>query len=173
MRIEDEKEFKPNVSKLCDWCEFRPICPEWKHLYKIKDLSIEEFKKEDGVKLVNRLAEIEAQSKELEKEKEEIKKGIIGLAKREGLEVLFGSDAKARISLKEYAKFPGSTEKEREELEMTIKGLGKWEEVSTLNLMKLSSIAMKKEWPKKLLEEIARFQKMEMVEKVYLSKIKK
>ena len=28
-KIESTREFLPKVSKLCDWCEYKPICPEW------------------------------------------------------------------------------------------------------------------------------------------------
>ncbi|RLJ06378.1 MAG: hypothetical protein DRP16_05265, partial [Candidatus Aenigmatarchaeota archaeon] len=34
--IEAEREFKPKVSNLCDWCEFRPVCPMWSHIYKLE-----------------------------------------------------------------------------------------------------------------------------------------
>ena len=33
-KIEQETEFKPCVSKLCDWCEYKSICPMWN--YEIK-----------------------------------------------------------------------------------------------------------------------------------------
>jgi len=32
--IEHCNEFPTNVSKLCDYCEYRPMCPEWKDQYK-------------------------------------------------------------------------------------------------------------------------------------------
>lgn len=28
-RIEAEKRFPPNKGRLCDWCEYKPDCPEW------------------------------------------------------------------------------------------------------------------------------------------------
>ena len=29
-KIENEKEYKPNKSRLCDWCEYKSMCPEFK-----------------------------------------------------------------------------------------------------------------------------------------------
>ncbi|QQG39178.1 MAG: PD-(D/E)XK nuclease family protein [Candidatus Woesearchaeota archaeon] len=28
-RIENEKEFTPTISKLCNWCEYQSMCPAW------------------------------------------------------------------------------------------------------------------------------------------------
>jgi RecB family exonuclease len=50
--IESSKEFKPRKSELCDWCEFRSLCPEWGHIAKTESMPPNEYLNEPGVKLV-------------------------------------------------------------------------------------------------------------------------
>ena len=33
-KIKDGNNFPPTPSPLCDWCEYRQMCPMWKHLYR-------------------------------------------------------------------------------------------------------------------------------------------
>jgi len=54
-KIESEKEFKQKPSALCKWCEYRDICPEWKHIIKTENLEPNKFLEDSGVELVNSL----------------------------------------------------------------------------------------------------------------------
>jgi len=52
-KIESTKEFHPNKSRLCEWCEYKDICPAWnpgdksfRRYKKIKQSKIHEFEKE-------------------------------------------------------------------------------------------------------------------------------
>ena len=54
-KIENCKDFPTTVSNLCDWCGYKTICPAWKHEIELENKTEEEFKDDDGVKLVDTL----------------------------------------------------------------------------------------------------------------------
>lgn len=51
--IESEKKFHPYVSRLCDWCEYRKMCPAWgnssMNIGKEKQKELADFKEKDKV----------------------------------------------------------------------------------------------------------------------------
>ncbi|MFH0831717.1 MAG: PD-(D/E)XK nuclease family protein [archaeon] len=172
--IESAKEFKPNPSKLCYWCEFQSLCPQFKHLAEVQEKSANKFLKEEGVKLVNRYAELTKQKREIvdkiEKEMEQLKEAIVQYAKKKGVDVIFGSNNKLAIKFSENLKLPGKNTKEREELDNLIKKLDKWDEVSTLDTFALTHILEDKEWPDEILKKIEKFGEMEESVRLSLSK---
>ena len=89
-KIEDSKVFPTNPSRLCDWCEFKPICRQWSHLYKLEDKSVNEYLNDDGVKLVNKYAELQSKKKQLTldlyAEIEKLEEAITKFAEKEGID---------------------------------------------------------------------------------------
>ncbi|RLJ07231.1 MAG: hypothetical protein DRP13_04155 [Candidatus Aenigmatarchaeota archaeon] len=168
--IEAEREFKPKVSNLCDWCEFRPVCPMWSHIYKLEKASVNGYLNDPGVKLVNKYAELMTKRKEIENEIEKVKEALINFCKNEGCNVVGGSDFNAKVWFGKTLKIPGKNEKEREELEKIIKALGKWEEVSDLNPVLLSKTIENGFWDSETIQKIKRFLRIEEIERVYLRK---
>ncbi|MDP3935273.1 MAG: PD-(D/E)XK nuclease family protein [Candidatus Giovannonibacteria bacterium] len=45
-----KNDFPPNVSKLCDYCPYKQICPAWKHLYKKEEQNFDETKLQEALK---------------------------------------------------------------------------------------------------------------------------
>ena len=45
-----ENKFPPVVSKLCDYCAYKQICPAWKHLYKKEEQNFDEAKLQSALK---------------------------------------------------------------------------------------------------------------------------
>ncbi len=136
--IEAATEFEPVKSVLCDWCEYKPICPLWVHLYRIEDLPPEEVAVEDGVALVDRLVQLQATNKESEEQIEQVKKAIAAFGEQEGASVVFGTTHQAKITKSSGVRFPGTSDPGREELDRILKEGGKWEEVSILNISSLA-----------------------------------
>ena len=62
-RIESEEKFEACVSFLCDWCEYKKVCKQWAHLYKIREKPDSKYIGDSGVKLVNRYAELKEKKK--------------------------------------------------------------------------------------------------------------
>lgn len=160
-RIESTRNFEPHKSRLCDWCEYKPECPLWKHVEKVGGLPAAEFKAEEGVKLADRYAETSRESKRLEKLLEELKTQILAFAEQKGIKVLQGSGVRVSVSTREYAVFPEKENPQREQLEMFLHEAGRWEEVAALSTAELRRVLEDEAWPLALLEKLGRFARRE------------
>lgn len=176
-KIESTKEFSPKTSRLCGWCEFKTICPKWKHFEDIKNKPVNEYLKEKGVSLVNKYAEILLKKQtfnlEVEEELKKIKEALVKYAESKNLDTVFGSDKKARIWVKEVTKFPGKNEPGREALIKLLKMHGKYNEFSDVDTFKLSNSIGEQKLPDELLEKLSALSTKEKIERIYLSKNEK
>ncbi len=173
-RAEEENDFEAEESGLCDWCEYQSLCPKRMHLVKTGQMPLNKYLEEPGVLLVNRYVEKSMEKKRLvdniDAELELLKDAIAAYAKREGVEIIRGSDKKLRVKIEEKLHYPSKEEKEREQLDAIIKEAGKWEEVSDLNVHALSKALIG--WSPELIGKIREFQKMEESCRIYISNLK-
>ena len=132
-RIEKCDTFDPTTSALCSWCEYKEICPSWKHEAALSGMTEEEFEKDDGVRLVNRLAELTEQERELSGEIARAKEDLIEYAGQFGLEAVAGSEMKAKVSRTETLPVPKKGTPERERLEENLRKLGVYDDLLTLD----------------------------------------
>lgn len=139
--IETCEEYPTNVSSLCDYCVYKSLCPSFKHEAELEEKKPEEFKDDDGVKLVDEYSEIDAKLKSLESQKEEIRKRLIEFAKQKEINMVYGSNKKA--SVKEYLKvvYP----EDKTQIIDLLKKKGLYEEMSMLCYPKLNSKILKNE----------------------------
>jgi putative RecB family exonuclease len=174
--IEGEEEFPTNPSRLCDWCEYKEICRQWSHLYKLKDKPVNEYLNDSGVKLVNRYAELKAKQKQVKldlyAEMEKVEEALIKFAEKEQVDVVFGSNNKVKITVSKRFASPSKHSKEREELEQLLKEHGKWDEVAQLDTSAINKIIMEKKWDDQILDVLKEYVKLEESKRLYLSKIK-
>ena len=174
--IEQDKTFKASSSLLCDWCEFKSVCRQWSHLYKIMEKPENEYLADSGVKLVDRYVELKAKEKQvnldLYAELEKLEEAIIKFAEREKVDCVFGSKNKVRITTNEKYVFPGKNSKERMKLVELLKKQGKWEEVQSLDTAALSKIIQEKQWDAGVLEALKQYLALETSKRLYLSKTK-
>lgn len=177
-KIESTKEFLPNESSLCDWCGYQDLCPKKKHICKVKELPVNEYLKEGGVKLTNAYTKLTAKKKEIQQEidkideeLEKIKEAVIKYAKKEGVEVIKGSDHKLKISEKQKVSAPSKGSPERENLEKILHDVNKWDEVSGLDTHALERAITEADWDKKLVEKVKKFLTFETKTSVSLSKL--
>lgn len=141
-RIKHDHEFPTKQSTLCDWCEYRDLCPIFRDEYRVAALPPEERAKDGGVKLVARYAEIEGRRKRLkdelkvvEAERERVEEEIADLAEAEKLAVIAGERAQASVTVKEEIHLPtktGEAEKHAE-LEAEARKTPLWAEVARLD----------------------------------------
>lgn len=163
--IETTEDFPANVSWLCDWCLYKPICPMWKHEVELDQKPENEYLDDPGLKLVDEYVRIkgdlDAYRKTAEEELDKIKEALIAFCQKNDVRVVTGTENK--ISVKEYdsIKLPPKNTEEREELIETLKKLGRLDEVSDLNIFALAKILGKKEWKKEELTELERFWTMD------------
>jgi len=126
-------EFPPNITGLCDWCVYKHLCPSFRHEAELEEKTVKEFKKDEGVKLVDKLAKLKDEEGKLKKEKNEIEEDIILYSKQHSIDTVFGTKMKA--SVKEGVKL----EWDKTKLEKWLKKNDLYEEYASLNYFKLTS----------------------------------
>lgn len=170
-------KFPAASSILCNWCEYKPICNEWAHLYKLESKPANIYLDDTGVKLVNTYAEIQKRRKrildEIDNQLEQIKEAIITFAHKENIGVVFSSSHKVKISVTERKSYPLKNDGKRDELNNVLKNAGKWDEVSELDVYALSRKLKDENWPLELISSIQEYQTIEKTERIYLRKIKR
>lgn len=153
--IKHDHEFAPRRSALCDWCEYRDLCPLFAHAEKVAQMTFAELQRDDGVKLVDRLAGIDARKKELkvrlkelEVDQKAVEAAVIDFARKQGVAAVAGLDGTAVVVEKEEVKFPTKTHAPEalEELELELKASPIWAEVSHLDPHRLMEGYKRKDW---------------------------
>ena len=175
--IEKDEGFVASPSLLCDWCEFKPMCRQWSHLYKVQEKPENEYLSDSGVMLVNRYAELKSQQKQvnrdLESEIEKLEEALISFAEKEKVDCVFGSKNKVRVTTSEKYSFPSKNSKEREKLEETLRNYGKLEEVCQLDTAALANKLQATEWEPDVIEALQKYVELEKKKRLYVSKIQK
>jgi putative RecB family exonuclease len=142
--------FPTHESNLCNWCEYRPICPIWKHLYVTQENAAQPvLLPDDGPALVNRLADLDRQRKELkgrvdglEAEMGRIKESLIRYARENGLQRVFGADHQATVTQKAELKIPTKTNQpeEHEEMLALLRQSPFWPQLTDFSAAKLKEV---------------------------------
>lgn len=156
-RIESEKEFEPRKSALCDWCEFKPDCPIWKHVVSVEALPREEFKEDQGVKLVDEYERLKSTIQKLEQDLMNLRDKILAFSKEQSISAIQGTRANLSIHIAKRLDFPKQGDRGRQDLESIIHRAGKWAEVSILSLPRLAKVISEKNWPAEVLKKVAQF----------------
>ena len=160
-RIKRERAFEPVKSPLCGWCEYRDICPVWKHVEAYAQLPENERARESGVQLVDRYAALESRKKSLrdeiaaiESELEELEGKVLHYADARDLRAIAGSDGELEVSSKEEFRFPTRTHdpEKLEVIESELKATPVWSDVSRLDSRSLMEGYRDRRWPLGVLE---------------------
>lgn len=168
--IEAAEEFPAHTGALCDWCEFQPECPQWKHLFKLQKKDTNEYLKDDGVQLVNKYAQVKNEIEKQETELEKIRQALTSFAEKENLHVIFGSEVKASLGVYPKLSFPKKDDVNREKFEKLIRQLGLWEQLATIDVYELAKSINNNELHPDLIKLIMKFVTKEKITRVFLSK---
>ena len=175
--IEIAEEFPAKVTRLCSWCLYRDICPEWKHEVKLESKPENEYLQDPGVKLVDQYVEVKSglddQKKEAEAKLKKLREALIAFCDREGVSVVFGSANKIAVKSYESIKFPPKNSEEREKLTRLLENMGKLDEVSDLDTHALVNVLKKKEWNREDLARLQEFTTKELSHRLSVSKHEK
>lgn len=137
--IENATEFPRKQTALCNYCGFKNECPSFKHQEELKEKEIEEFKEDEGVKLVDEFSEIKIKLAEFKEKEEEFKEKLIAYAKQFGVDVVYGSNNKCSVKEIDKIVLP----EDKEELIQLMKDKGIWDDLAMINFMRLQSKFMK------------------------------
>ncbi len=140
--IETKTVFPAQESALCSWCDYHGICPAKGHQITVEALPPNEYIGEEGVVLVNRLAELKSHLREargsLEHEIEQVEQALLHYAREHGYTVVVGDEKEAVIDNKTAISLPTKSDPARGELETVVRQLGLWDDYSHLDVRKLS-----------------------------------
>ena len=170
--IESAQDFPPKESGLCDWCEYPDLCPLRKHFFKVEALPINEYLNEPGIMLVNKYVSLRDEETRIKDEMDKVREAMLDYARREEVELIKGSDYKARVRFDEQLKFPRKNEPERQELDEAIKKAGKWTEVSQLDTTSLTGIVENGLWSKDLIDKVMKYGRIEPSYSIHISRLK-
>lgn len=175
--IEATEKFPANVTRLCFWCLYRGMCPEWKHEVELEDKPENEYLQDPGVKLVDEYVktknELENHKRDAEAKLEKLKEALIAFCEKEEVSVVFGSENKISVKPYESVKFPPRNSEERETLVMLLKDIGKLNEVSDLDIHALSGVLKNRKWEKHDIERLSEFGIRETKHRLSISKHEK
>ena len=132
-RIMQNKEFEPMPSILCNWCEYRPICPAWRHLYR-KTKNSDVKSKDEIESAVGEYLLIKKESKTKVKRLDILEEDIRRYMEQENLTRVFSDQG--YISKKLIQRFSYDLAKVKE----ILSPLGKWEEILRADETKLKKI---------------------------------
>lgn len=156
-RIEGARVFEPVKSNLCNWCEYRPQCPLWRHVEAVKNLPSAEFDADEGVRLVNEYAQAKLEFDRMADRLELLKQTIIEFARQKEMNILQGKGVTVTVSSRERKKLPGKDDPLRPALEALLKQSGHWDNVSELDVHRLLTIVEEEKWEPELMSQIRTF----------------
>jgi putative RecB family exonuclease len=151
------------TSALCGWCEYKPLCPAYKHPLEMEALTPNEYLQNTGVQLVQKYADLEAQKADhlaairtLEVEQKKVEEAVVAYADKQGIQALDGPNHRLVIKTEEEMKVPrkGEDPFAWELLRTTLKNGGKLEDVSTVNGAMLKWAMKRGRWPEDLVKSI-------------------
>jgi len=173
-KIESETSFPTHASMLCNWCEYKPICKEWSHLYKIREHPEHAFEQDSGAALVDRYAVLKQKQKQLTldvyAELERVEEALIAYAEKAGIDVVFGSENKIRITTQTRVKYPEKRSSKRKALIEDLKKSGIWDQVVQLDTTALTRLINEQSWDEKTLKKLKAYLSTETSKRLYLSK---
>jgi putative RecB family exonuclease len=169
-QIENCRQFEPVKSSLCAWCEYRSVCPLWKHVLAVESMSPEAMAADGGVQLANDYAQTKSEIDRLAAILGELRVKVLQFAREQQTNVIQGTGVRVSAQTRELKTFPDRDRESWAKLEEFVRTIGKWEEASELSPARLAAILKDKRWPKEWLEELDRFTTTRTVATVRLAR---
>jgi putative RecB family exonuclease len=145
-----EGNFPVKVSTLCNYCAYRQICPSFKHQEILEAKPLPEYKKDDGLRLVDEYSEITQELKELQVRKELLQGSLIEYSKQLAANTICGTNMKVTVKETDKIILP----EDKESFADMLKARGLYEEFTVLNNSRIGSKYKKGELPPDIAETI-------------------
>lgn len=171
--IEKSETYPTNPSILCNWCEYKPMCPQWSHLFTIKEKPENEYLHDTGVSLVDRYAKLKQKTKQMKLdlyvEMEKLEEAILSYAEKEKIDVVFGTDKKIRITESKRYKVPEKGSEKRIQLKQLLKQQNIWAEVEQLDTNAINKILLENNWDDDIVQKICEYVELTTQKRLYMS----
>jgi putative RecB family exonuclease len=136
--IEAQASFPARTSSLCDWCDYKALCPAWRHLFETAALPEEERALESGVVLVDEYLRVSDEMSVLKARQDQLKDLIAARSQADGVERLFGTAGSIKVYRYPAVSIPDAKDPRRPAFEAEVRVLGLWERFSSLSGYQLS-----------------------------------
>jgi len=163
VEIAKEKgRFPAKKSNLCDYCEYRELCPEWKHVLSVQMSLSNDYEKIPGVALVEEYAKLKAEEKQIADKIDQARAAVVKFAKAEGITVIQGKNHRLLVRTDLRTSFPTRSGdlSDYRKLEKILKDNGVWVEVSAISADLLAGALEDGKISGKLAEKICEFKKV-------------
>ncbi len=167
--VETCSEFPTRTSELCGWCEYKGLCPAWAHE---RDLAgVQQPEALDGVTLVDRLVELDAQVAALDAERDDLRARIMSWADEHGYDRVLGTTHTAKIwRSASSCSLPAWDDPVRRSLEEVVRDAGLWDEFSSLASVKLAKAVEQRGLPEDVHARVMQYVRFGPRSKVYVNK---
>jgi len=136
--IEAQSAFPAKTSSLCDWCDYKALCPAWRHLYESQALPEKDRVLEDGAVLVDEYLRVSDQISALKSRQDSLRDSIAARAGADGLDRLFGSTGSIKVYRYPCISLPDAKDPRRGALEAEVRDAGLWDSFAALSSYQLS-----------------------------------
>jgi len=141
--IEKCTEWPTSPSKLCDYCRYKEVCPEF--AWGAEDMIVKGVAKgqhiaaEDAAKMADELSAIKTQIHMLEKRQEEVESKLIEFSRQNGAKRIRGARVAVTVKRTEAIQLP----EDRTEFVSLLMKKGLYEKCSAINHSKIKSAVLK------------------------------
>lgn len=162
------EEFPPKESSLCPYCSYQPICPLFRHMHELEEMSTKEMAKDEGFSLVNEYAQLSEKINELKHKQEMVKQRLTEWAREKGVHHVYGSDKIANVKVYRNIQFV-----QKEQVEELLKREGLYEHYARLDAIKLAESFKNKNLPPEIMKTLQELAEEREVVRIYLRNAKK
>lgn len=160
----EAENFPPHKGDHCNWCEYKQLCPAWKHWFQLTTEKGTIGEAHQAVLMVDRYVELKEEEDALEKEIKDVKKVILEYARESNSTSLCGNKKEVRVSFRENLKVPSKSDDPvaRELFEKLLVENNLWDKVVDITTSRVSQLLKDKtvpEGPKGKLKELISIEK--------------
>ncbi len=120
-RIENNCDFPPFPSPLCNWCGYKPRCPMWKHQFQ-KEIR-QPADQNEMEQIIKEYFELKGQNTQNNKRLAELQSHVYEFMNAEGVERVFGPNGYLTKTLSERLVF------DMDKIKKILEEIGRWNEV--------------------------------------------
>lgn len=122
-KIKENNSFPPTPSGLCDWCEYKQMCPMWRHMYK-KENQISNLKSQNEIKeIIREYFKLKDENGKNNDRLDELKTIVYGFMDEQNVERVFGDEGYLTRTTKEKNVY------DMEKTKGILEPAGRWKDI--------------------------------------------